>query len=812
MSINKLLLDGIREKNLESVEILLENGADVDYRDQDGKTALMIAAEIGSGEIVEFLIKKGADVLAKDNNHKTAEDLTADAVVKKNLEKAALNALLLQSAQKNKAGAVKLFLKKGADANARDKNGNSAFDLATDADVKKILQGNAVNSAPGLAQPQRAVFSGAKRAHDAVSQTPAPVSQNSAQALSAIQQKELDESLIGAAIRGDANAVKSLLERGVDVNFQDDHGWTALMIASKNGHKKTVEMLLRHNPNVDLQNKDGWTALMHASFHGRAEIVQMLVEKNGIKGQIGMNALMMASIAGHMDIAKILIAKIEELDQDLKKKLEDASEKGCLDIVKILVEQDVNILGPNGRNALITAASSNKSEIIRILIAKGVNVNAAFYNGTTALRHASREGHTGIVRMLVVEYGADVHAKASGKTAYDIAANDEIKRILRAAAQENAQPAASQAVQAVQEVEQPMPLLVRIPVGEIQRNLRPEFNEDLVNAVIKGDVKSVRSLLAAGADVNTRSRTHARANQQRTVLMLACYYKHVDIVKILLDAGADIAAIDIYEKTALMIAANQNGNVEITRMLVVEYGADINAKDKNEKTAYDLASNKEIKAILENARKSSPVVVSNENGKAVLDLTSDADAGLSGSKRAKDAFSQEDDARSKRPHVARVSGATREELNASLLEKVQDQNAVNAVRHLLSQGADPDFANDGGPTCLMLAIILHDDDTIAKMLIAKMLDVNTEDQDKRTALMVAAEHGKAELVKLLLGKNADITARNKDGKTALDLASDENVRKILEKASEAQKLDQDDVEVAGFLARLSNSSSPSQGK
>ncbi len=693
--INELLLEAVRNKNLESVEYFLEEqGAEIEFKDADEKTGLMIAAEMNSKEIVQFLTAKGADVRAKDKNNKTAYDLATDADVKKILEVAELNRILLDAAQKNKIRTVELLIKKGANVHARDKNGNSAYDLATDAEVKNMLsaaaQGNAVN---------------------AVSQVPAAVSHVPSQDLSA-PQKNLDALLFKAITGRDISAVESLLKLGVSANAKESEasGWTALLKATMYGQEKIVELLLKNSANIDYQGKYLCSALALASQYGHERVV-------------------------------------------------------------------------------------------RILLKHKPNVDLQEESGWTALMHAAHGRRTEIVRMLL-DAGADVNLKTlKGKTAYDLAANDDIRSMLSAAARENARSAASQAVQAVEQP-RPMPLLVRIPVGAIQRNVRPEFNKDFLDAVEEGEVESVKSCLAKGADVN------ARAAKQRTALMIASYEDQLGIVRILIDAGADLDAIDSYKKTALMIASS-HGYVDIVKALV-KGGADVNLKDKFGHTAKDLASNKEIKDILENAHK--------------YKSSSEKNAKLSGSKRAENAFSQADEARAKRSHVARVSGAKRgndeiaqtsedQELNKSLLDAVTN-NQEKTARHLLSRGADVDFANEEGLTCLMLAIILHDDGKIAQMLIAEGADVNLADhQSKNTALMSAAQNGKAELVKLLLGKNADVTAKNKDEKTALDLASDAEVRQILEKASETQKLDQNDVEVAGFLARLSNSSSPSsQGK
>ncbi len=67
----------------------------------------------------------------------------------------------------------------------------------------------------------------------------------------------------------------------IDINQKDkEYGWTALMLASLNGHEEIVKMLLaKDNIEINQTNKKGETALMWASRKGNLEIVKMLEAK-----------------------------------------------------------------------------------------------------------------------------------------------------------------------------------------------------------------------------------------------------------------------------------------------------------------------------------------------------------------------------------------------------------------------------------------------------------------------------------------------------------------------------------------------------
>ena len=63
MSIN-LLTQAVKEKDLETIELLIKKGVDVNSKDKSGKTPLYWAAEYGRTNVVKLLLKAGADVNA----------------------------------------------------------------------------------------------------------------------------------------------------------------------------------------------------------------------------------------------------------------------------------------------------------------------------------------------------------------------------------------------------------------------------------------------------------------------------------------------------------------------------------------------------------------------------------------------------------------------------------------------------------------------------------------------------------------------------------------------------------------------------
>ena len=92
-------------------------------------------------------------------------------------------------------------------------------------------------------------------------------------------------TLMSASLEGHLEVTKLLIEEGVDVNAQDNEGWTALMYASGAGLKdrkdvnpEVVPLLIKAGADVNAQDNKGYTALKWASREGHTDIVKLLKE------------------------------------------------------------------------------------------------------------------------------------------------------------------------------------------------------------------------------------------------------------------------------------------------------------------------------------------------------------------------------------------------------------------------------------------------------------------------------------------------------------------------------------------------------
>jgi ankyrin repeat protein len=324
----------------------------------------------------------------------------------------------------------------------------------------------------------------------------------------------------------------------------------------------------------------------------------------------------------------------------------------------------------------VHSANRGDSAAVKLFLRAGIDVDETPFDQTAAVA-AAEEGHLEIVRLLA-EAGANMNrallASAGGKNKavfeYLLSRNPEEKALAGA---------------------------LHVAAGDGDRT-------DLV-----------RRLLDRGVDVN--------AEWGGTALMSAAYYGNLDILKLLIERGANVHAVNKEGETALHYGARGlRPSIKIVGTLLGS-GAQVNAQDHNGRTALmnGLDSREVTQSLL-------------AQGADVRLRTKDGDTAL-----------------------AYAAG----------------RDMLWLIKPLIDRGADVNTSNKDGETPLMWAsgaIDSVDKPQMAQMLIDNGADLNAADKNGTTALMFAAQKGLASTARTLLQAHAQPMRKNKKGQTALDIA------------------------------------------
>jgi ankyrin repeat protein len=214
-------------------KLLLEHGASVKARDQEGGTALIQAAAFGEDDVVKLLIESGADIEAADDDGQTA------------LIGASCNCAIVDMA--DTYDAVRALLERGANIEARDKRGRTALMAAAEwgreRQVRLLLsRGASIDATDGHGDTALAIAAagGAYPTADAAGALLAGGADIEA------RNDNGDTALILAASGGgleDVRIVRMLVDRGADLNARNGEGFTALQLARKNGRSGTASVV-----------------------------------------------------------------------------------------------------------------------------------------------------------------------------------------------------------------------------------------------------------------------------------------------------------------------------------------------------------------------------------------------------------------------------------------------------------------------------------------------------------------------------------------------------------------------------------------
>lgn len=215
-----------------------------------------------------------------------------------------------------------------------------------------------------------------------------------------VNAKEADgtTALLWTAYHDDLGSADALLKAGADSKAANDLGATPLWAASQNGGSAMVRRLLDAGADPNAALLSGETPLMVAARGGYADVVEQLIAKGAkvdATGTRAQTALMWAASQKHSNVVKVLL------------------DRGANLSMKSSVYYEVMAIPPHGflpynrpiphggETALMFAARSGDLESVKLLVAKGANVNDMDGWGVSAMTLAAHSGFADVVDFLL---------------------------------------------------------------------------------------------------------------------------------------------------------------------------------------------------------------------------------------------------------------------------------------------------------------------------------------------------------------------------------------------------------------------------
>ena len=356
----------------QEVEEAIKGGADVNERDDDGKTPLMRAAgDNNDPEVSRILIQAGAEVDARDNDGFTP---------------------LMEVAQnRNNPEVLNVLIQAGADVNAKAGNGRTPLMIAAVRNYNPDLLSALIQAGADV------------NARDNDGWTPL---------------------MLAAANNGNPEVYRILIQAGADVNAKTNSGDTLLTHTARSKYNPEIlNVLLQAGADVNVKGYGGWTPLMRAAgYNTDPEVLNILIQAGAdvnARDNDGWTPLMRA-----ISHYQTLIMYPRSGDPEPNP-----------EVFNVLVQAgaDVNVKTNGGDTplTLLLTRANIAPEVLGILIQAGADVNARNGEGRTPLNIAVRYKDPVIVSILLASGAevseSDVAAAQNNRYLKDTAIIEELK-------------------------------------------------------------------------------------------------------------------------------------------------------------------------------------------------------------------------------------------------------------------------------------------------------------------------------------------------------------------------------------------------
>ncbi|EFO61177.1 Kinase, NEK [Giardia lamblia P15] len=412
-----------------NVEMARKNLSSRDKKNDDGETALMLAAEAGHEDIVELLDptdRGGVTALMRAADRGDVETVRHLIPLQKRriTQYAEMNGwevykrtALMMGAARGHTEVVRLLVEH--EGGIKDEKDQTALMLA--------VKGNHVECVKLLIEKEGRMQtkSGQTALMEAASYNKLDCAKILLKKEARMKNSDGKTALMSAAQNCNLECVKLLLEK--EGGMMNKDSWTALMLAARAGHLKCVEFLLEkesgmkdnhgntafihalRSMHIDAalllreHEEPSWTPLMCAAFVGDTKTATKYLSEKNKKNDDGDNALMIAAKFGH----RIVVELLDPTDKDGVTALMRAAARNDVEAAKALVPLQkgrltkyIRIYGRKRykRTALMTAAAHGHLEVVTFLMEHEGGMQDS--DGWTALMHATYNNHPRVVKIL----------------------------------------------------------------------------------------------------------------------------------------------------------------------------------------------------------------------------------------------------------------------------------------------------------------------------------------------------------------------------------------------------------------------------
>ncbi len=437
----------------------------------------------------------------------------------------------------------------------------------------------------------------------------------------------IEPPLVEAARQQDVKAVRALLDQKTDVNARSSDGSTALLWLAHWNEAATAELLLKAGADANLANDFRMTPLVQACTNGSTEFVRLLLKSGASPNTAiatGETPLMTCARTGNADAIRLLVeygaaVNGKEPSQNQTAIMWAAAERHP-EAVKALIDAhaDLKARTKQGFAPIHFAARVGDLDSIKLLLAAGVDVNFLTQSGpgeapaaNGAGRGGGAAGTSGYTPLLIatlraqvdlalylLEHGADPNIDAAGftplhwvSTSWEGFASNPVYGF-------------EDAMSGIQDRQAKLRLVRALLAHGANVNARmtkrqPSFATGYTDAVgatpfllaaSVDDVEMMHILLDAGADPKIPTATKATSIMAATGLnhgigeSLVTEADATAAVKLLLDLGVDPKGETTFGENALFGPAYRGWNTLLAQM--IDLGVNVNAVSKAGVTPY----------------------------------------------------------------------------------------------------------------------------------------------------------------------------------------------------------------------------------